>query len=47
MKNDRLLASQTLDEMSDLERERIFEALVFASKEPIQKKDLIRFLNYQ
>ena len=41
MKNDRLLASQTLDEMSDLERERIFEALVFASKEPIQKKDLI------
>ena len=41
MINDRLLASRSLDEMSDLERERIFEALVFASKEPIQKKDLI------
>ena len=40
MQNDQLLAARTLSEMSDLEREKVFEALIFASREPVPKKDL-------
>ncbi len=41
MSNDNLLAARTLDEMSELEKEQVFEALIFASREPIQKKELV------
>ncbi len=40
MTSDHLLAARTLSEMSDLEREKVFEALIFASKEPVSKKEL-------
>ena len=40
MQNDQLLAARTLSEMSDLEREKVFEALIFASREPVPKKEL-------
>ena len=33
MQNDQLLAARTLSEMSDLEREKVFEALIFAEIE--------------
>ena len=41
MSKDHLLAARTLNEMSELEKEQVFEALIFASKEPIQKKELV------
>ena len=41
MSKDHLLAARTLNEMSDLEKEQVLEALIFASKEPIQKKELV------
>ena len=41
MSNDNLLAARTLDEMSELEKEQVFEALVFASREPVKKKELV------
>ncbi len=41
MQNDQLLAARTLSEMSDLEREKVFEALIFASREPVPKKDMM------
>ena len=40
MQNDQLLAARTLSEMSNQEREKVFEALIFASREPVTKKDL-------
>ena len=41
MSKDHLLTARTLDEMSDIEKEQVLEALIFASKDPVQKKELV------
>ncbi len=41
MSDDQLLAARAVSEMSTSDKEKIFEALIFASKEPIQKKELV------